>query len=274
MALSFISLISNAGEVYRCQNKSGKVVYITEKCDPKKQQRFDDGGFDVEPINIERESFQGYKGHDMYKIFKSIILPAEKDMYETTQQYNQRLESWKKQPLFGNLKLDDYMAITSPSILWSKSYNADDEKLTMESINLGQATENMSAEEKNSYFSFHTKHFNEALPTKIAKTDYGVKYKYKPFLFESYGVKVLGLRHIDFKVSPEDARRNIWFRVILIGKLEYPYLFNDVVHSYPSEALKAEFTIINDGILFKPSIAVLYDDINQKIIDKKSINSE
>lgn len=105
--------------------------------------------YDLNPFDLSRTTLpQNYMGHDLKNIYEALEKRkehAKKDDYETTEQYNQRIQDLDRKPLIGKLTVDDLFSFVVTTgttqkihgtlayhkILISNEYDADSQTLTL-----------------------------------------------------------------------------------------------------------------------------------------------
>jgi hypothetical protein len=68
--------------------------------------------YDKLPFRSEVQSLpKSYGGHDLFALAKALLMRPVKDEYETTAQYQVKLDAWSARPLYGEVKAKDVVVV-------------------------------------------------------------------------------------------------------------------------------------------------------------------
>jgi hypothetical protein len=214
--------------------------------------------FETEPFQYEafEASIRTYKGHDPIKLASGLSSRPEKDQYETTDQYQNRLAQWESKPLYGNVRINDMIAISGFFLSFERSYNADNQTITFnfkdDQVSVNDVTRPFMM------INFDSKSLKDA----TGQTAMGVKSKYQRNVSVEFGVKFDNLIHSNEKYSikapPDEAKKSIIWSVLFIGKLSEPYYFSEENYHAPTLSEKYEQIATSRGLNFHVNEIVIY----------------
>lgn len=161
--------------------------------------------FDTQPFNSDVISLpRNYKGHDPQMIARTLATIPKKGEYETRMEYESRLSAWDQKPLFGNVKINDNIAIISLLFGFKRSYDADTEELT---ITLDHIVDGMPC--------LIIDNMVKELPSVMGITAMGVKFKYERKIYTEFCVELA--HFIDAKISiPRAIAQGAFLTVALV----------------------------------------------------------
>ena len=216
--------------------------------------------YDAEPFNtglLEVPS-SAYMGHDPYSLAKGLQGRPEKDPYETSAQYQEKLDLWLNEPLYGSVRIGDTIAIHVPFLSLQRSYDADTEILTFSFDPKKVSTE----DPRTPYLT--TKYDKKILKVANGQTAMGVKFKYERQAIDEFGVKLDNFNiyatdpKFTIKVSPDDAKKHLLWDVLFVGKLSKPYYFSEKSYHEPTLLERYEQLVTSRGIVFTIDEIVIY----------------
>jgi hypothetical protein len=227
--------------------------------------------YDSEAFKTEVEVLpKSYKGHDVYALASALSKRPEKNQYETSAKYQEKLDAWVSYPLVGNVGVSEKLAIRDDFLSLESQYNADTETMTYSF----DADRQVSAEDMSSLYI--TVDINKrVLAPAIGQTAMGIKFKYERKSFLEFGVKLVNISHgkpaYTFKVPAAAAKNNIGWSVLYIGKITEPFLFSEERYHTPSLSEKYEQLVKSSGIIIKVSEIFIYDRQTGSILAKQAI---
>jgi hypothetical protein len=216
--------------------------------------------FDTQPfkggVDVRLASF--YKGHDANALALALLKRPTKDAYETTEQFQAKINVWESQPLLGNVKIGDQIAIRGSFLSLDKNYDADAGTMTFGF----DPDYQVSANDSTTPFIIISSD-KKTLPSVVGQTGMGVKFRYERKKFTEFGVKLQNISYpsskYTFKVSPEIAKGNIVWDVLFVGTLSAPYVLSEESYHTPTLTESYEQIVNSRGIVLNVNEIIIFN---------------
>ncbi|OEZ50305.1 hypothetical protein JAB1_14200 [Janthinobacterium sp. MP5059B] len=211
------------------------------KVAPKKQQAKqtsktaqDSISYDENPFDISVESLPAnYRGHSCAEIVRPLgNIKLEKDEFESSKAFAERIEFVKDSPLYGKLKGTSTLAFSPARPLLLPKYDADTETMTIKIVSHGSQSVRIG---ENFYSSAPIIKDLSDSRSYVAENGYGKKIEVNSFTYLVCGITFANVNSIaksihipsefSFKVAPElarDSKGNIG--ILYITNLSAPYI--------------------------------------------------
>lgn len=242
--------------------------------------------FSTQPLDLNVEKLPiNYAGHSLPSLvgaIKSRQSLFNKSQYETTEQYNERYNRLKAQPLIGSLTLDTPFAFSLDSS--EATYDADRQLLFVKfkSYEDGLLVDELNVDISPNYFAQWLWSFSEVNQGAFtARNAFGVRWRaraYKQTQAVLLAPAKEGRAHYAFDVEDVTVvvakKYKQSLKLLFIGKAANPYIAasSDVDNASLDNPHQVEtFTY---GLYFHPSEYWLYDYTTGDILSKQKINQE
>ena len=204
--------------------------------------------YDSKPFDLSVEKLNSsYQGHDLYAVAIALTKAPIKGEFETTAEYESRLNVWNDKPIVGSVKPSENIAIRDNFFNLEKKYDADSGVMSFYFDSAQHSAEDISTP----YITTDSR--RKTLPPVVGETAMGIKFKYERKSFIEFGAKLTNLalssKMYELKVPPEVAKDNILWFVIYVGNPVSPYLFSVDDYHTPSLSERYEQYIKSRGVL-------------------------
>lgn len=179
-------------------------------------------------------NFLGHNGKQIYESLQSRKFTATKDEFETTEQFNRRVQSASQLPLFGKVSTQSLLALKLER--FDSKYDADQSILQARLF----TTLACMSETITPLLNCFTQNWEVSSSEYLAQNIFGVKFKVKKVVSESIELNIVNYEKLQLKeieISSEKAvtfdipmdmskARNVKenLKALIIGELTYPYI--------------------------------------------------
>lgn len=222
--------------------------------------------FDTQPFRGDLDVVpKQYRGHDPHALAVALAGCPVKNEFETTAQHKQKLDAWSSRPLYGDVKVDDLIAIAGYYVSLDKEYDADTQAMDFSF----SPTRQVSAEDYSRPYLIIDQNKKVLSPVN-GQTAMGVKFAYERKAYIEFGVKFQNLSHNNqkytFPAAPAAAKGNMLWGVLYIGTLAEPYTFSEEGYHTPSLSERYEQLVKSRGIVLDLEEILVYELPSGKIL--------
>lgn len=237
--------------------------------------------FSKEPFDTNVDSLPiAYRGHSCIEISKRLkSFKLEKDEFEATKAYAERVEHVKTEVLYGGLSGSSILSFSPDKPMLIPRYDADTETMNVRILSHG----NRSTKVEGNFYASGL--INSELSNSrnyMGENGYGKKVEIRSTAYEVCGITFINISSISrsvvipsefsFKISSDDARANKGaIGVLYIATLNSPFIARYGDYAKPTMDSPIEIVWSGDSIVTRLSQVWLFSTKTGQIFSKETL---